>query len=211
MNQTASLDPNLLGLDGKAWLAGLEQENASSSSFLSGAVDMQRIAILGHSVGGANVFRVLAEEPRYRVGACFAPMITPPNYALQVRQPLAVIVGEGDLVTPPATHARPNWDLVQPYSGVKLYYLLDPTANHLNVALGAEPGGTVIDRAIFERCSDVALSFVDHYLTGDSHAFDRCVGSEARSEIHSNNSSTSAPIPFSSKEAPRSSGKLMRS
>ncbi len=195
MNETGSHNGFLLGEDGKAWVQALKLEIQRPGSLLQGAVDVQRIAILGHSMGAANVYRILAEQPGYRVGASIAPLIVPSTYPPKITKPLAVIAGAGDQTTPWQTHAKPSWDAISRFRGTKLFYLLDSKANHMNLAFAGFPGATAIDQAIYNRSVDVSLSFIEHYLDGSSGSFDHCMGKEARSDPHLQLLSTSVMDP----------------
>jgi pimeloyl-ACP methyl ester carboxylesterase len=67
--------------------------NSGSDSGFSGRLDLSRIAIAGHSLGGLTVLRALESEPRFKAGVLLDAVV-PPHLAAPLKQPvLHVVVG----------------------------------------------------------------------------------------------------------------------
>jgi predicted dienelactone hydrolase len=67
--------------------------NSGSDSGFSGRLDLSRIAIAGHSLGGLTVLRALESEPRFKAGVLLDAVI-PPHLAAPLKQPvLHLVVG----------------------------------------------------------------------------------------------------------------------
>ena len=88
----------------------LQTINASSGHFLEGALDMSRAGLTGHSMGGGNTVAVLASNPGYLAGFCFAPLYQGSATTNQVRVPLGIVHGKGDTVLPWRQHGLPTFD-----------------------------------------------------------------------------------------------------
>lgn len=88
----------------------LEVENARPGGWLEGAVDLERIAASGHSMGGGASTLATASDPRFRTVANLAAAETRPSAieaAAGIGVPALLIAGEVDTIAPPDVHQRP--------------------------------------------------------------------------------------------------------
>ncbi len=182
MNESHPTNGALQGEDGIAWFGALTKENANKSSVLYKALDMMRVGVVGHSMGGANAQRAATLVPGYRVVLAFSPLILPPNYLPGIKVPLGIIVGSGDQTTAWKAHAYPSFQKSSAFRGIKFLYLFNSSGTHANVARRVYPGATSVDAAIFDRSARVALGFLDHYLKDNPYSLNEAVGPKARSE-----------------------------
>jgi predicted dienelactone hydrolase len=74
-------------------LGKLTALNSGRDSGFTGSLDLSRIAIVGHSLGGLTVLRALESEPRFKAGVLLDAVV-PPHLAAPLKQPvLHVVVG----------------------------------------------------------------------------------------------------------------------
>lgn len=178
---TARWDVVRIGDDAVALFARLAQENATESSPFAGRLDMRRVGLLGHSWGGANVYRVLADNPGYRVGATFAPHAIAARHCAGTRLPVLSVVGRGDTITPAATHAMANYRAHRAGDApLSALYELEARCNHANVARARYHGAGHEDERVFENAVTVVRSFCDHWLKADTRALGLAVGAAGR-------------------------------
>ena len=71
-------------------------------------VNPKRLGIAGHSFGGQTTLRVAAADKRFKAALALAPAFAP---GLVIRQPLVVMTGELDSLTPFAEDAEPSYAL----------------------------------------------------------------------------------------------------
>jgi predicted dienelactone hydrolase len=90
----------------------LLQLNAEPTSFLHDAIDPSRIGVAGHSLGGQTALRVAADDPRLIAVLALAPAVNPSPVQLAI--PVMVQGGALDSVTPFATNARAEYDVLGP-------------------------------------------------------------------------------------------------
>jgi predicted dienelactone hydrolase len=81
----------------------LQLESASRGAFFSRHIHPKRVGIMGHSFGGQTTIRALAADARFRAGLALAPR---PATDIVVTQPLLVLTGALDSLTPFETDAR---------------------------------------------------------------------------------------------------------
>lgn len=167
--------------DGVALLAALQKENERQGSFLAGALDTDRAALIGHSSGASNVFRVLARNPGYRLGVPLAPFLGQDGkfldpYFPKIAVPMVMISGAGDKITPWGSHAYKAFKECA-YRHIKLFYLMNESCNHMTVA--AWINGRPIDREIFGNSMLVVTGALDHFLQEDPRALDAVLGEKA--------------------------------
>jgi hypothetical protein len=78
------------------------KQNDEQSFWLNGMVDESRLAVSGHSAGGAGSVIAASKESRFNVCIPMAAALTPqysevgPEYAVNVQMPILIIVGEDD-------------------------------------------------------------------------------------------------------------------
>jgi predicted dienelactone hydrolase len=71
-------------------------------------VNPKRLGVAGHSFGGQTTLRVAAADKRFKAALALAPAVAP---GLVIRQPLMVMTGELDTLTPFAEDAEPSYAL----------------------------------------------------------------------------------------------------
>jgi predicted dienelactone hydrolase len=81
----------------------LQLENATPGAFFSHRLNVKRAGVMGHSFGGQTAIRALAADRRFRAALAISPR---PAIDLVVTQPLLVMTGALDSVTPFETDAR---------------------------------------------------------------------------------------------------------
>jgi len=160
-----------LVLDGIAYHGAITQANATPGNFFAGAFDTQRMALAGHSMGGGATAMILAQNPGYRCGYAIAPAWPGATYTSLVREPVGVVVGAGDQVTPANLHATPYFQSLAPDTGLKFYYQFDATFDHMNLV-----GLTESSPQALLRTADIGLGFFENFLAIDAGGLERCLG-----------------------------------
>lgn len=166
--------------DGRAMFAALQTANGTVSGPFAGGIDMGRVGLAGHSMGGGNVANVLAANPGYRCGFALAPVPPRGNNGTLVNVPFGIVVGNGDSITPPASNALPYYGSLTAFGELKLLYRLNGDASHNNVA-GLFVFGTA-GSEVFARSSAVALGFLQHALDVDPTGLEQALGDVALTE-----------------------------
>lgn len=98
-----------LATDMRQCLTYLEQQNASASSFLFGAIDTSAFGMSGHSMGGGCSILAAAADPRVRALAPLAAADTNPSSktaALSVQCATAYTDGSQDSIVPPGSNGQ---------------------------------------------------------------------------------------------------------
>jgi dienelactone hydrolase len=73
----------------------LARLNAASGGDFAGTLDLSRVGLVGHSLGGLTTLRALEREPRFKAGVLLDGL-TEPHYAKPVPQPvLNLVAGHG--------------------------------------------------------------------------------------------------------------------
>jgi hypothetical protein len=179
---TSRLDYLGLRDDALAMPSLLTDANSATGTVLQRAMDLGRIGLAGHSMGGGIVGVVLATPGLgYRCGLGLAPVdpavVFGPIVA-QVTVPFGIVAGEGDVTTPPPATAVPYFLTLGTASGLKFLYLMNSDCAHLNIAGLA----TTPSPAVFPRVMDISVGFFRHFLTEDTAALEHCVGPAALAE-----------------------------
>jgi dienelactone hydrolase len=204
---TAQFSGPTLTADGVALFAALDVANRQTGNFLQNALDLTRAAVAGHSMGGGSTVSVLAAEPRYRAGVCFAPVDAVAAGPL-VRAPVLIVHGLGDTIVPLATGPQPLFDRLTQADPLRVLYLLDNAANHTNVC--GFLLSTQSDRDVFARCVRVTLGFLGHVLDGNPIGLDEVVGDAARTEPRLVRIDAGVRTPQSFADAPARIGTTVR-
>lgn len=101
------------GLDLAFVTHALQQESLNSSSVLSGIVNQNREAVVGHSMGGGAAWLAAASDPSIDAIVGLAPAETNPSAiaaAAAVQCNAIIFSGSDDTVTPPADNHQPIFD-----------------------------------------------------------------------------------------------------
>jgi dienelactone hydrolase len=177
---TAQFDNLGQEADGRALFPALQAANSAPGGPFAGGIDLARVALSGHSMGGGNVANVLASNPGYRCGFAFAPVPARGSNGALVTVPIGVVAGTGDTITPPATNAQPYYASLTAFAELKLLYLLNGDATHTNLAGLFLSGATAT--AVFQRAADVGLGFLRHALDLDPTGLEAALGPAALAE-----------------------------
>lgn len=180
LSNTMQFDNAGQALDGRALFFALQAANATAGGPFQGGLDLQRVAIAGHSMGGGNCGNVLAANPGYRCGVAIAPVPPVGGNAAAVAVPFGIVAGAGDTITPPATNAQPFYSGLTGYGGMKFLYLLNGDATHTNLAGLFVSGAT--SAAVFGRAAAVGLGFLRHALDLSVSGLDEVIGPPALAE-----------------------------
>jgi pimeloyl-ACP methyl ester carboxylesterase len=168
--------------DGRAMFPALANEDADASSPFYSALDMHRVALVGHSMGGSSVGNILASNPGYRCGFTLAPVWAFGSNSSAIMVPFGIVVGSGDLVTSYASYALPYYTAVTNHGSVKLLYQLDTNCDHFNVA-GLEPAPwSTVTTSVFDRTVKVTRGFLQHCMGISPMGFETTIGLEALAE-----------------------------
>ncbi|MEZ5963946.1 MAG: hypothetical protein R3F56_08895 [Planctomycetota bacterium] len=174
---TAQFSGPTLVLDGLALFPALANANAEVGGFLFGALDMTRVGLCGHSMGGGGTLDVLAQNPGYRAGVCLAPVTSANAGAVAV--PVAVVHGAGDTIVP-AAQGEANYRAATAVTGVRCFSLLDGSTTHTNVTGFLLISAT--DRAVFAHAANLVTGFFDRYLDDDATGLEDVLGPRARAQ-----------------------------
>ncbi len=177
LSDTAQWDFVAQEHDGRALYSAVIDANSQPGVF-HGALDVQRLALAGHSMGGGITGAVLANNPGYLCGIALAPVFPGIAVANQVIVPFGILAGTGDVITPWYLFSQPYFDAVGSQDGLKFLYLLNGDCNHMNVAgLSTQPTPLV-----FDRIADIGVGFLRHFLGVDIAGLEKVVGPEAQAE-----------------------------
>lgn len=166
--------------DGRALFPALAAANTAAGGPFAGGIDLARVALTGHSMGGGNVANVFAANPGYRCGFAIAPVPPRGNNGALVAVPLGIVAGTGDTIAPPSSNALPYYQSLTGYAGVKFLYLMNNDASHTNLAGLFVSGASAT--AVFARSASVGLGFVQHGLDLSTTALDEVLGPPALAE-----------------------------
>ena len=130
------IDPIDLDLDrwrqaGVTALDALEAAQTDPGSPLFGALDLSRLAVVGHSYGGSTTLSLAATDPRVKVAVALTPGCEWSHReallqrVAQIRVPTLIVGGEIDPFAPVRFYARALFDQVQ--AGERLYVELART------------------------------------------------------------------------------------
>lgn len=156
-----------------AFFGALQAANRDKDSFLFGRLDMARVGIAGHSMGGGNTMRVLGDDnPGFKAGFCFAPWTTRGageseyvgRFCKGIRVPLAIVHGVRDKVLPWRSNAQRLFDALRKNDSFQAFWVLGDKATHVNVAVPS-----MLQREAdptFKLCASMATAFFDRYLRG---------------------------------------------
>lgn len=181
---------------------------AAASGPFAGAIDTARVGIAGHSMGGGNVGNVLANNPGYRCGFAIAPVDPRPGNGALVREPLAIVAGQGDTIAPANTYAVPYYQSLTAVEGVRSLYLLNGDASHTNLAGLFVSGGA--GAQVFARVVDAGEAFFSHWLGLSTTALERCIGPAALAETRLAAQSLTVTVPQVWLQAPLTVGATSR-
>lgn len=212
---TAEVDHARLVVDGWAMLSSIRQENARAGSFLRAALQVDRVGLLGHSMGGSATIHILANNPGYLAGLAFAPWkgtfgLRAQDVAQWVKAPVALVAGLGDRVTPWKESAGPIYDKLTNVESLRVLFLLDGDANHANVVSWTFPGADADDKEVFTESTSFAGNFLDRYVANEASALEGVIGRAATKSQHLEKLSFTLTEPEYWMQGPRTLGSTVR-
>lgn len=156
--------------DAHANLGAIAVANAAAGGPFEGALDLTRIGVAGHSMGGGTMAFVVAQNPQIRCAFGFAPAAPTGSAAAAITVPFGCVVGDGDVLTPYAQHAQPYLAAVDASSPLKFMARLGAASDHFSIAgmSGATPD--------FTRAVGMSVGFFRHFLDIDADALEQCLG-----------------------------------
>jgi pimeloyl-ACP methyl ester carboxylesterase len=183
LSTTCSLDWVCQPLDGIALHAAVLAAIAEPGGPFQDAFHPQRVAVVGHSMGGASVGNVLAANPGYCCGLAIAPITPLGGVEPLVHVPIGIVVGLGDAIAPAPVFAQSYYDNLTPATGLRFLHVMDATADHLNV-VGFLPGMAPQPFAVTVA---VSTGFFSHCMGIATDGLERVIGPAAQSEplLHS--------------------------
>jgi pimeloyl-ACP methyl ester carboxylesterase len=175
-------------LDGIALHAALVDENENRSSFLYQQLQTQRIALMGHSRGGAHVAHVLAQNPGYVCGVAYAPYRGPQleytkAYAPLVDVPMLVLGGRGDQISTAEDHVRGFFHELSGIRELKTLHIFDSNCTHYNIAAYLT-WQQQMDKEIFDAVHRGVRAWLRAWIEEEPLFLDGVVGDSARGEGH---------------------------
>lgn len=202
-----------LELDARGMFTALDIQNSTIGSPFVGRLNMEEVGLLGHSMGGTVISYVLHHDlssnsgnPGYTCGLALAP-VDPAlgNAGSQVRVPLGIVSGQGDLLTPPANHAVPYYQSVTPLSGLKFHYMMGPACDHLNI-VGLQPQYP----SVFERSEKIILGFFGQFLSGSTLGLEAVLGVDGESDPNLASLEVETSVPQAWSNGPLRIGQVTR-
>ena len=164
----------------------LRDENRRSGSFFYNAVDENRFAVAGHSMGGGSAAGVLGSSADVQAGVLLAPWVgilpDASNWMKTARAPYLVLVGQGDIIAPGSANATKFYkkgDSVQRYRGLTWLW---KGCDHFSV-VRTTSASTPDHIEAFRLCRRQMTSFLLAHLK-DRHAYlDVLVGKATHAEV----------------------------
>jgi len=155
---------------------GFETQNAGGS--FTSKFDMQRVGLIGHSMGAAVMAYVLSDNPGYSCGLGLAPVnptLIKPVSTISV--PVGLVSGEGDTLTPPSTHAVPFYNAFTPSQGLKFHYQMTDACDHMNIA-----GLHAQEPEVFSRVKRIIHGFFGQFMGSAIPGLEPVLGDDGLSD-----------------------------
>lgn len=171
LSDTARSDALKQVQDGKALFKALSIVNKTPGSFWQGALNMKKVGLSGHSMGGGSTAHILADNPGYAAGFCFAPWQGSARFvgnANRIKAPIGIVHGKGDKVLRWNSTGKRLYDALSKDCD-RFLYLMDESVNHYNVALNI-PFRKKSDKTIYLSTEKLCLAFFDMHLKNRSEA-----------------------------------------
>ncbi len=147
----------------------LRGENDRAESPLSGRIDTEKMAIMGHSMGGGGVLIAANEYPtEIQAAIPFTPWQPAGDFG-QVIAPTLVMAGSADRVAGVADHAWPHYQSI-PESTIKVFMEIDGGSHFIADTNRGEDLGTI---------GRYGIAWLKLYLDGDERYRGFIYGDEA--------------------------------
>lgn len=179
---TSSGAASPLALDMQALTKIVRSEHTNAASFWFGAIDTARFAVAGHSMGGGAAAVALGSGADLQAAVLLAPWIERAPADLSeamrtARAPFLVLVGSGDVVTPPATNAALFWQKGTQARPLRDMVTFWPGCTHDNVVGFARTvPPTADDVEAFRLSRRQLVAFLQVYLRDRDDLLDVLVG-----------------------------------
>ena len=157
-NNSARFSSSQQRKDGQALFQALKTANNNKKSFWHGAFNMKKVALGGHSMGAGSTTAILAKNPGFKAGFCFAP-VAKFETAARIKVPMGIVMGESD---------KYDWKngerLYQILSKKtdKFFYLLNTNADHQNLVRKRSQGKA--NQEVWSFSFKLCLAFLDAHL-----------------------------------------------
>ena len=213
MLNTAQWSFQQLLADTRATYAAIADLAANPNGPLSSKLDIDRVGLLGHSMGGAVVALVLdssenaaVPNPGYKCGLCLSPVDPSLLQAgITVNVPIGIVSGQGDMLTPPALHATPYYNAVTPVEGLKFHYEMGLNCTHLNIC-----GLKRLNPSVFARTRKIINGFFGQFLQGSLFGLEAILGMEGQGDPNLHELSVDTTVPQAWASAPLCIGTITR-
>jgi len=169
VSDTAITDPKPQRKDGTAHFAALKAATADEKSPWYGAFDMSRVGIAGHSMGGGSTAHVLANNPGYKAGFCFAPWqggLAFETSGPKITVPVGILQGEGDRRLAWRGTGKKLFDALSPKLPGSFFYLMNTDMTHQNLARLGFRSASAADKQIFRDSMELCAAFFDKHIRG---------------------------------------------
>ena len=178
MLNTARWSYGMLESDTRAVFKVLGFETQKAGGFFASKFDMQRIGMIGHSMGAAVMAYVLNDNPGYLCGLGLAPVdptiIKPIS---MIKAPIGLVSGEGDSLTPPSTHAVSFYNAFTPSDGLKFHYRMTDACDHMNIA-----GLHSQEPEVFSRVKRIITGFFGQFMGSAMPGLEAVLGDDGMSD-----------------------------
>jgi dienelactone hydrolase len=136
-------------------LETIRQENTRASSPLEGALNLNQLAVSGHSMGGGGAQLAAVSDPSIQAVVALCPWLGVPTVPADINHPVPVLIlsAELDAVAPPVFHADVHYN----YTPDTTEKLLFEIANAGHQVANSPTGGQ-------NNVGKIALSWLKKYL-----------------------------------------------
>ena len=158
-------DPALRATALMAGVAMLRGENSRQGSAIRGKIYLDRIAIMGHSMGGGGTLLAANEHSGELAAAIpFTPWLPDADFSA-VTIPTLVIAGESDRIASVADHAWPHYQSLS--AAVPRMYLEIKDGNHFIANSVTENEGLRPNIDVHDLVGSVAVAWLKLFLDGE--------------------------------------------
>jgi dienelactone hydrolase len=188
------LDMEAFADDAVAALHAVDAASADPADVLAGTVSAEPWTILGHSMGGATLHRVLGLEPRLDVAVAFMPYVGPPAYHRALAEwtgSYLLLSGTADTTAPVAL--QQEWFADVAATRRSLWTTVDDMGHQGITDLNFEedPLPDAVQHEVLIRWS---AAFVRAERTGDEDLWEELVGAGADGVTAVHEARSAAPV-----------------
>jgi predicted esterase len=179
LSETSQWDYFGQAADGRALHSAVIAADIETGGPFEGALDAHRMAIVGHSMGAANVGNVLVNNPGYRCGLAFAPVAPLGTDLTLVTVPFGILAGAGDSVTPWSWHALPYYLSLTSHGSFKFLHVLGDDCDHMNFV-----GLETTEPHLFDTTAITSIGFLQHCLDVQPNGLESVFGPDALADLY---------------------------